>query len=209
MSLLGNGASVYKAPDVEWLTSMLLSRSYAPEVQRGALSGLRKVRPDIRRRRLIKVLHHYIDQPHGYDPDVMIGAVDLLATDPSVEATAALLELLPLLAQSILRRRGVPEDFRAYYYSALMTRRRDEDRFTWRDYLLEFGWETWAGLVLDPAAAPLEQILHPLGQIDRLPRAERHQALRAIMRRGIMQGAPRQVLQAIRLMLRGEDTRDF
>ncbi|GAB4481189.1 MAG: hypothetical protein Kow00124_28670 [Anaerolineae bacterium] len=188
---------------------MLLSRSYAPEVQRGALSGLRKVRPDIRRRRLIKVLHHYIQQPQGYDPDVMICAVDLLATDPSVEATAALLELLPSLAQSALRRRGISEDFRAYYYNALMTRRRAEDRASWRDYLLEFGWDTWVGLVLDPAAAPLEDSLHPLRQIDRLPRAQRGQALRAIIGRGLVRGAPQKVLQAVRLMLRGEDTRDF
>jgi len=166
--------------DISALAALLLDPDAGDDVHRAALSALSRVSPDARNDRLVKVLKRIFVDPDRYNLDVIAAAIDLLATDPDPDATAAMLEILPDMMHYTLRGKQITPKFRAYFYQALMTRQRDEDLRVWGEMLDSISPETLVGIIVDPEAAPLEA-LEPWTLMERQAEPDRTNALITIL----------------------------
>ncbi len=182
--------------DLVTMTTVLLDAPTAKEQNR-VLEQFRIAPPAGRRSHLLSLLRSMVEAKRQYDPEVMISVVDLLATDPDPEATKALLNALPNVARAARSGSKQNTAFRGYFYSALMTRRRDVDRDAWKAAVATFDFDTLIGLLLDPAAAPVAAQLKPFKRIDRLPRRERSAALRSL----IWEGSTQYSLRALGMLV--------
>jgi hypothetical protein len=195
--------------DVSALTALLLDPDAGDDVHRGALSAFSRISPEARNDRLVKILKRLFVDPDRYNLDVMTAAIDLLATDPNPDATAAMLEILPDMIHHTLRGKAIPTDFRAYFYLALMTRQREEDLRVWGEMLDIIDSLTLVGIIVDPAAAPLEG-LEPWTLLNRQPEPDRTTALITILglatRRG---GLDSPVSDAIEALAESRDAETF
>lgn len=202
--MLGTGQlSIYHTLDVTTLTGVLLNPNQRPSVHREALSAMAKVSPEERRARVAQVIRNVIQFPTRYNQEVMAQAIDLLATDPAVQATETMLHLLPEIARSMLGKDPLSDSFRDYFYITLMTRKRPEDREIWQKQLAHLDGETLAALLLDPLAEPVSAVVRPLQRIENLDKQHRGRALKLLLMRGISAGLPEPVMSAVRLMIRG------
>lgn len=186
--------------DIPALAALLLDPDAGDDVHKAALSALSRIAPEARNDRLVKILSRVFADPVRYNLDVMISAIDLLATDPNPDATAAMLEILPEMVHHTLRGQQISTEFRAYFYQALMTRQRDEDLQVWAEMLDTIDSSTLVGVVIDPAAAPLET-LEPWTLLGRQPEPDRTNALITILlfstRRGQLGSPVSEAIQAL------------
>lgn len=195
--------------DVPALTAILLDPDAGDDVHRAALSSLSRCSPEARNERLVKVLKRVFLDPDRYNLDVLASAIDLLATDPNPDATAAMLEILPEMIRQTLRGMAISAKFRAYFYEALMTRQRDEDLQVWADMLSTLDALTLAGLIIDPSAAPMET-LEPWTLLGRQPEPERTQALFTIILFATRKGTiDEPVRQAVEMLSEGRNPQAF
>jgi hypothetical protein len=187
--------------DIPALTALLLDPDAGDDVHWGALSAFSHIAPEARNDRLVKILKRVFIDPDRYNMDVMAAAIDLLATDPNSDATAAMLEILPDMIHHTLRGKAISTKFRAYFYQALMTRQRDEDLRVWAEMLDTIDALTLVGIIVDPAAAPLEA-LEPWTLLDRQPEPDRTNALMTILmlatRKGEIDSPVREAVEALR-----------
>lgn len=191
---------IYQKLDVTTLLNILLDNPTKPSVQRDALDQLRTLPPETRRESLIGALSTMVHHRVGYDVGVLTSIIDLLATDPTTEATRAMLDVLPAIAGST----DDPEttltpEFREYYYQALMTRRRPAEREIWAARLPQLDGETLVNIATDPAAEPLAATIEPMRWIDRLPKRERRKALTSL----VAGARARLAIQAIGMLVSG------
>ncbi len=190
----------YDGLDSQTLSNLLLNPAQRPEVHRMALSALSRRPSYDRTKRLLEVLRNVIETPDRFDQQVMMATIDILATDPSAEATQAMLHMLPGVLLSASRgKAGLNQEFREYFYEALVTRRREEDVAIWREELPKLDSEALVAMLFDPAARPLNR-LEPLRLITRLPPAKRQDALGRVFARALLR-KPGLALLALRLML--------
>jgi hypothetical protein len=191
--------AAYDGLDTPALTNLLLNPNQRPEVHRAALSALSRRRPQERTQRLLDVLKAVIDSPKRYDQQVMVATIDILATDPNARATEALIEMLPSVLNAYELRTGLADEFREYFYEALVTRRREDDIEVWRKKLPDLGSDSLVAMLYDPAAKALKSI-DPLKLITKLPASQRNAALRKVFFRSLVSN-PAFAFQAFQLML--------
>jgi len=167
----------YDNLDTPTLTSLLLNADQPSDVHRGALSALARRSAYQRSSTIMTILRSVLHNPDRYDQDVMMALIDILATDPESDATASMLEVLPeVLEQGMDPRSALKPEFREYFYTALVTRQREDDLLVWGEMLPELDAKTLVASLIDPAAGPLEA-LEPLTLIDRLMEPQRTKAL--------------------------------
>lgn len=170
-------AGSFRTLDAQTLTNLLTDPYQSPDIHRRACNALADVKPDERRNRLISVMQTMIAEAGKYDTDVMMSVVDLLGTDPHADATVALVQVLPdILTTAVEHPDALPAPFRQYFYSALMTRFREDDLAAWARLLPQLKAKTLVAALLDPVGAPLAAI-EPLTLISRLDEPERTRAL--------------------------------
>jgi hypothetical protein len=163
--------------DAQTLTNLLTDPRQSSETHRQACNALANIKPDERRSRLIDVMQTMVSEAGKYDTDVMMSVVDLLGTDPHPDATVAMVQVLPdILTTAVEHPDALPAPFRQYFYSALMTRFREDDLAAWARLLPQLKAKTLVAALLDPVGAPLAAI-EPLTLISRLGEPERTRAL--------------------------------
>jgi hypothetical protein len=114
----------------------------------------------------------------------MMATIDVLATDPDSKATEALIEMMPAVLNAAEMDTGLSDEFREYFYQALITRRREDDLEVWREEVPRLKPDTLVAMLYDPAAVPLNS-LDPVKLITRLPASQRNQALQKIFFRSV------------------------
>lgn len=181
----------YDMLDIAALSALLLNSDRPAEVHRAALSALSRRSAYDRTSTLVDLLKSMVSNPGRYDQDVMMSLIDILATDPTPQATEAMLESLPgVVGTAMDGTDALKPDFREYFYTALVTRQREGDLKIWAEVLPELGAKELVGILVDPAAKPLDA-LEPLTLMDRLPEPQRTKALISVIsgiahRRGLM-----------------------
>lgn len=168
--------------DIQTITNLLVDASQSLDVHRRSFRVLAHINnPDERRMRMIKAIIAAVRNPETYDDELRIAMVDILCTDPHPDATEAMIRALPeVVSLSLSGSHALSEDFRSYYYQALMTRSRETDLPVWAELLPQLDGKTLVGVMLDPLAAPLEDI-EPLTLIGRLPPPEQARALTSLI----------------------------
>ena len=158
---------VYDQMEIPALTNILLNPASAAEIHKRALSALSRLDPLNRTSSLITVLQSISKHPSLYDQDICLQVVDLLATDPDADATVAMLEVLPRVVETAIRKgdtkqehyitsRGdiilgteeqeLSPEFREYFFQALLTRQREEDLQVWAEMLPGFSGQTLSAI---------------------------------------------------------------
>lgn len=171
----------YDMLDISALTTLLLNPDRPPDVHRAVLSALSRRSPFDRSSSLLALLKSMVQNPGRYDQDVMISCIDILATDPTPQATAAMLEALPsVLSTGMDGTDALKPEFREYFYTALVTRQREGDLKVWAEALPDLDPKTLVAILVDPVAKPLEA-LEPLTLIGRLPEPQRTKALISVI----------------------------
>ncbi len=171
----------YDMLDIAALAALLLNPDRPPEVHRAALSALSRRSPYDRTSTLVDLLHSMVSNPGRYNQDVMMSLIDILATDPTPQATAAMIEALPaVLAAALDGSDALGSDFREYFYTALVTRQREGDLKVWAEALPELDAKTLVATMIDPVAKPLEA-LEPITLLDRLHEPQRTKALISVV----------------------------
>jgi hypothetical protein len=174
----------YDSLDSATLVNLLLNPAQRPEVHKASISALSRRPPRDRTQHLLRVLKAVIDEPKRYDLDVMMATIDVLATDPDSKATEALIEMMPEVLNAGEKNTGLTDEFREYFYQALITRRREDDLEVWREEIPRLTPDTLVAMLYDPAAVPLNS-LDPIKLITRLSASQRNQALRKIIFRSV------------------------
>jgi hypothetical protein len=198
--------SSYDALDTPTLTNLLLNADQNPDVHRGALSALARRSAYQRSATITTILRSVLRNPGRYDQDVMMALIDILATDPEAEATAAMIDVLPeMLEHGMDPRSELRPEFREYFYTALVTRQRQDDLLVWGEMLPQLDAKTLVASLIDAAAHPLEAI-EPITLIDRLPEPQRTKALINVIA-GIahLGGNIKPVQEAIAMLARSAD----
>ncbi len=200
----------YDQMDIAELAKFVVYTDTDPQQRREALSALSRRDTIQRTSRLVMTMEYVLKNPDRYDQDVMMSIIDLFATDPEPNATAAMLDLLPLVASAILDNRKLKDEFREYFYTALMTRCREEDLHVWAEMLPELDPKTLVGAVSDPAAGVLADI-DPLTLIERQPEPHRTRALFYAISQMIQQQSNSDGLaQAVKLLTEGnQDSAEY
>jgi hypothetical protein len=176
-----NDQNSYDALETPTLINLLIDATRPAESHIMALAALAKRSEGHRTPGLISTLESITRHSDKYDPQVMIGTIDGLATDPDVTATAAMLEFLPVVLRSVADGKGAfASEFRGRYYQALLTRQSDDDLEVWGEVLPKLDGRSLAGAILDPEAGPLEAI-EPWTLLERLTEPERTKALVAVV----------------------------
>jgi len=167
----------YDALDIAALSSLILNADRPAEVHRAALSALSRRNPYDRTSTLVSLLKSMVEHPGRYNQDVMVSLIDILATDPTPQATEAMLDSLPaVLGTAMDGTDALNPEFREYFYQALVTRQREGDLEVWAAALPELDAKTLVAALVDPVAKPLEA-LEPVTLIDRLQEPQRTKAL--------------------------------
>ena len=178
----GNSGQHYEKLDIQTLSNLLTNPDNLPEVHRGAFSALLKIESEERRRQIAVVVRSMLQAPSRYSNELIVEAVEILATDPHPDATEAMLNILPdMVTLGVKDRDAVPHDVREYFYQALVTRTREADLSVWNEMLPRLEGRTLVAAMMEPAAEALAT-LEPLTLIDRLPEPDRTRALVSLIR---------------------------
>lgn len=181
---------VFSKLDATTLTNTLTNSDAGDEAHRAALIALAHRGPMERNPRLVQVLIAILKEPSEWAPDIPEKVIDLFATDPSAEATIAMLEVLPTILdrERTLGTTGSLSMLRTYFYTALATRERDDDIVVWSEFLPTLEGETLVKIILDPHAHPLAEAIGPFELLDRRPEPERTNAIFALLIKATRQG---------------------
>ncbi|MCC6905155.1 MAG: hypothetical protein IT326_04870 [Anaerolineae bacterium] len=197
---------IYDKLEIPALTTILLNPDSPTEAHRGALSALSRREQLHRTSSLIKILESITRHPGRYDLDVMMSVVELLATDPNADATVAMIEVLPSIVKGVLTPTPLREEFREYYYAALLTRERDDDLEVWAEMLPQVEGSTLTAMVLDPRAAPLVEAIDPVTLVDRLGEPDRSRSLVSmVVGLTTLKGSQETLQQVVRLLRQSAD----
>jgi hypothetical protein len=196
-----HGVTQYSALPPANLIDLLLKAHDQPEVRQLILAELSTLTPRRRGPAVMSALRLMVRRRESYSSEVMFSLVDLLATDPTPEATQAMLDVLPAITlEAHHSDTPLSEEFRRYFYEALVTRRRETDLPVWRENIARLEGEVLIGLLVDPAAAPIEQAINPLRLIDRLSDDARQDALTELLWQAPFRYGP----VALRMLLGGK-----
>ncbi len=172
------GVTQYSALPPANLIDLLLKAHDQPETRRLIFAELSTLTPRRRGPAVMTALRAMARKREFYSGEVMFSLVELLATDPTPEATQAMLDVLPAVTlEAHYGDTPLSAEFRRYFYEALITRKRDTDLPIWREAIAHLKGDVLVGLLVDPAAVPLQKALSPLRLIDRLPDDARREAL--------------------------------
>lgn len=194
---------IYDTLSVADLTNLLIDPEQKVEVHRAVLSSIsRLISSSVRTAQLLKALREMVSKPHRYNSEVMMGVVDILATDPSAEATSAMLQVLPAILGVSGAEELVDDELRQYFCEALMTRRREDDLVVWQETLPKLSGAVWVAILTDPAAKALKP-LKPLKMIEKLPEPRRGKALQLLFSRALGNGNLKLAWTAGKMLLFG------
>jgi hypothetical protein len=199
--------STYDALDTPTLTNLLLNADQSSEVHRGALSALARRSAYQRSATITTILRSVMRYPERYDQEVMMALIDILATDPEADATVAMIEVLPeMLELGMDTKTALKPEFREYFYTALVTRQREDDLLVWGEMLPQLEAKALVAALVDPAAHPLDAI-EPLTLMDRLSEPQRTKALiSTIVGIAHMGGKAKAVRDATMMLSRSADS---
>lgn len=198
-----HGVSQYSALPPANLIELLLKGRDQPEVRKLIIAELSTLTPRRRGPAVINALRLMTHKREFYSSEVMFSLVELLATDPTPEATQAMLDVLPAVALEAQHRdTPLTAEFRRYFYEALATRRRETDRPVWQEHIPRLKGEMLVALLADPAGAPIRDALDPLKLIDRLPADARRAALTELIWQAPFRYGP----TALMMLLAGRST---
>jgi hypothetical protein len=186
--------------DLGTLRTILLNKHLSDADRQEVLRELARQDPGTRSEVLARAFQDVLRKPEA-NSELISSLVELLATDPEPSATEVMLDMLPLMAHAGADHRGgnIPRDDRSYFYEALITRRREEDRRVWAQRLPQLDADALVDIMADPAARPLRKSIDVLGLVNKLPRPERRRALFALL----FTGGPGTGLKALGMMLGG------
>lgn len=194
---------VYDTLSVADLTNLLIDPEQKVEVHRAVLSSIsRLISSSVRTAQLLKALREMVSKPQRYNQEVMMGVVDILATDPNAEATSAMLQVLPAILGVGGSEDLVDDELRQYFCEALMTRRRENDLAVWHEMVPKLSGAVWVAILIDPAANALRP-LKPLKMIERLPAPRRKKALQLLFSRALGNGNLKLAWTAAKMLLFG------
>ena len=168
--------------DLGTLRTILFNRHLSDADRLEVLRELGRLDPAQRSDVLSRAFQDVLRKPEA-NVGLIPSLVELLATDPEPGATEVMLDMLPLMAHAGADHRGgnIPHDARTYFYEALITRRREEDRKVWARRLPKLDGDALVDIMADPAAKPLRHSIDVMGLIDKLPRPERRKALFSLL----------------------------
>jgi hypothetical protein len=196
-----HGVTQYSALPPANLIDLLLKAHDQPETRRLIFAELSTLTPRRRGPAVMNALRAMARAREFYSGEVMFSLVELLATDPTPEATQAMLDVLPAVTLDAHHSdTSLSEEFRRYFYEALVTRKRDTDLPIWREAIAQLKGDVLVGLLVDPAAAPLQKALNPLRIIDRLPDDARREALTELIWQAPFRYGP----TALRMLIGGK-----
>jgi len=194
---------IYDSLSVADLTNLLIDPEQRLEVHRAVLSSIsRLISSSVRTAQLLKALREMASKPQRYNQEVMMGVVDILATDPNPEATSAMLQVLPAMLGLGGSEDLVDDELRQYFCEALMTRRREDDLAVWHEVVPKLSGAVWVAILTDPAASALKP-LKPLKMIERLPEPRRRKALQMLFSRALGDGNLKLAWTAAKMLLFG------
>jgi hypothetical protein len=196
-----HGVTQYSALPPANLIDLLLKAHDQPETRRLIFAELSTLTPRRRGPAVMNALRLMARKREFYSGEVMFSLVELLATDPTPEATQAMLDVLPAI--TLEAHHGdtpLSAEFRRYFYEALATRKRDTDLPIWREAIVQLKGDVLVGLLVDSAAAPLQKALRPLRLVDRLPDDARREALTELIWQAPFRYGP----TALRMLLGGK-----
>ncbi len=196
----------YDSLDTPALTNLLLNPEQSSDVHQGALSALARRSVYQRSPTVMTILRSVITHADRYDQHLMMQLIDILATDPDSEATVAMLEVLPDMLEAGIDPHGfLKAEFREYFYTAMVTRQREDDLLVWGDMLPQLAAKTLVAALIDPAAGSL-QAIEPLTLIDRMDEPSRTKALVSVISGVAHMGhKPETVQGAVDLITRSSD----
>lgn len=174
---------VYERLDAITLANTIMNPDAGEQAHRLAITALSHRGPMERNPRLVQALSAILREPTRWQPDIPEKIIDLFATDPSPEATVAMLDVLPILVteERSLGTTGSLSMVRGYFYMALATRERDEDIEVWGEFLPTLDTKMLVNIVLDPQAGPLVDAIDPFELLDRHPEPARTEAIFSII----------------------------
>jgi hypothetical protein len=200
--------NLYDQLDMAALMTVLLNPEQPAKIHRAALSALSRRGAFDRASGAVQLLKSMVKNPGRYDQEVMITVIDILATDPTPDATYAMLEAVPdVLNAGVDGTDILAVDFREYFYTALVTRQREGDLQVWAEILPQLDGKSLVACLIDPAAKPLLDAIEPLVLIDRIAEPSRTKALMsAIAGISARKGNPTIVQDAIKLIQQSSDS---
>ena len=143
----------YDYLDIDSLVNILVNPDSPADAKEGAFRAFCAIDAYTRLEQTTTVLRAMVRRAGRYDAEMMMDAVELLATDPDPSATRAMLEVLPdVLMKGIGGSDELPDSFREYFYQAVVTRSREDDLVVWGEMLPNLDGRTLVAALLDPAA---------------------------------------------------------
>jgi hypothetical protein len=129
------------------------------------------------------VLGAILKNPTRWHPDIPEAIIDLFATDPSPEATYAMLDILSIMLDKDigLGTTGGLSTVRMYFYQALASRDRDEDIEVWSEFIPKIDAGMLVSMILDPQAGPLVEAIDPYELLNRTPEPGRTSAIFSVI----------------------------
>lgn len=179
--------------------------------RRDALSALSRRDSIQRTPRLVTAMRNYVLRyPDRYDQDLMMSIIDILATDPHPDATAAMLDVFPdVVMAGIDPNSQLRSDFREYFYECMVTRQREADLAVWAEMLPDLDPKVLVAAVADPVGGALA-VIEPITLLDRKEEPHRTRALFSAISSIFQTGASKApVKPAVQALRRSANTEEF
>lgn len=192
----------YDMLSIDALVNILVNPDSPTDAHTAAFRAFCGAEPALRRSEVGIVLRAMIRNAHRYNPELMMDAVELLATDPDSQATVTMIETLPdVLMAGMSGKDDLSSDFREYFYQAMVTRSREDDLAVWSEKLPQLDGRTLAAALLDPAADALKDI-EPLTLMSRLPDEEKTRSFASLLVGYASKGVPSAQIRDVAQQLR-------
>ena len=199
----------YDMLSIDALVNILVNPDSPSDAHQQAFRAFCGVDPDMRRTEMKSVLRAMVRNARRYSPELMMDAIELLATDPDSDATVIMIEVLPdVLIAGMSSKDELSAEFREYFYQAMVTRSRDDDLAVWSKMLPELDGRTLVAALLDPTADALKD-LEPMTLISRLPDAEKTRSFASLIVGYASKGVPSAQIREVASLLREAVSDEF
>jgi len=192
----------YDMLSIDALVNILVNPDSPADAHEAAFRAFCNVDSSLRQTEMTKVLRAMVRHAHRYNSELMMDAVEILATDPDSNATATMIEVLPdVLQAGMTGKNDLTVEFREYFYQAVVTRAREDDLTVWSEMLPKLDGRTLVAALLDPAAGALKDI-EPMTLMSRLPDAEKSRSFASLIVGLASKGVPSTQIREVASLLR-------
>lgn len=197
----------YDMLSIDALVNILVNPDSPKDAHEGAFKAFCGADPYMRQSEIGGVLRAMVRHARRYNPEMLMDAVELLATDPDSQATAIMIDVLPdVLMAGMSGKDDLAAEFREYFYQAMVTRSREDDLTVWSEKLPQLDGRTLVAALLDPAAGALRDI-EPMTLLSRLPDEDRIRSFASLIAGYVAKGLPTAQIREVASQLR-ESTSD-